>query len=61
MQLVPLRCGDAAIELGADPLAFISKAQLEHGDVVGRGKLHLTFMSPNLVIFVYSSLERCHH
>jgi hypothetical protein len=27
--------GDAAIELGADPLAFISKAQLEHGDVVG--------------------------
>ena len=29
--------GDAAIELGADPLAFITKTQLEHGDVVGRG------------------------
>lgn len=30
--------GDAAIELGADPLAFITKAQLEHGDVVGKGE-----------------------
>jgi cytochrome P450 len=27
--------GDAAIELGADPLAFIAKTQLAHGDVVG--------------------------
>ena len=27
--------GDAAIELGADPLAYIVRAQREHGDVVG--------------------------
>lgn len=27
--------GDAAVELGADPLAFIVKAQASHGDVVG--------------------------
>jgi cytochrome P450 len=31
----PGPAGDAAVELGADPLAFIVKTQRDHGDVVG--------------------------
>lgn len=54
--------GDAAIELGADPLAFITKAQLEHGDVVGKGEGDgNSIFFPFLTIFIFASVGPPHH